>query len=562
MGWLVPISLLPMYLLAELSYSQFYAFYKEDTELKPAKNTLALMRTKRSTRELFLEMRYKDWYAVNPPDISILAHEEGTPFEFEDLNVYETASADTKSDHVPHPLDGYWSMTCRDANGDYPTLGLFHFILSVAPDGSITGSGELYTAKLKLTGTFTAHGDGLPITMDLRMIGDVDNDYIFHGTYNQERDIVTGSWEKADRSVDSADPEAEEDGANEDIQDNKPADDPTAASDVNGNPTDASNSSQANNEIDDPNAQQSNTTSLETEEVAVDSAPTEHEDTEVLAQADTPIEDAHTSRETMKDPDQQPSPSDESTHDHIGPAVQDDLPPGVAADNEGSEDSDSSASEPVQDTQSSDDMIKVAENAQGDDDAVVIEGETGVVLSDQPDKTINSPEGSNDMTSEESKDSDTPELAAEPEVLGDVAENEDLEGADDPMDQVDESPASLDTFAMRRTPAHLHRFRRNINLDTDTDTDSSLLAKNRWKFAIAAIKFQVQKQSMSWEYVRTCFAERRLWLDLAVAFWLDLLPPNRVDFMCTLTMDYPPSQSRLYETIASFLNDRAYPYKT
>lgn len=127
----------------------------------------------------------------------------------------------------------------------------------------------------------------------------------------------------------------------------------------------------------------------------------------------------------------------------------------------------------------------------------------------------------------------------------------------DSMEKAD-SP-TLYIFVMRRTPVDVYRFRRNLNLDTATD--SSVLAKARWKFAIEATRFQVQTKTFSWDYVRARFAEQRLWVNLWVAFWKELLPDDRIDTLYALTEVTTPSQSRLYHVIASYLYYRDYEFK-
>lgn len=177
---------------------------------------------------------------------------------------------------------------------------------------------------------------------------------------------------------------------------------------------------------------------------------------------------------------------------------------------------------------------------------------------DHPQEIIEVAEGLDNKTPEEDDDSGTSEAGEEVQASGDVADNADE--ANDSNAEEDESPPALNTFSMRRTPADMRRFRRDLNLDTEADP--SIMARNRWTFAIEATKFQVQIKNLSWEYVRARFAERRLWLDLTVAFWQNLLPSDRIDLMCALTGIYGPSQSRLYEVIANYLNPRGYPFKT
>lgn len=288
--------------------------------MTPAKSMLPKERSKRSTRELLLEVRNN--LAV-PSDTTILALEKGAPFEFEDFNIYESAGVKTDLDPISHPLEGYWSMMCFRSNGSMvPRLGLLHFVLAVAPDGSVTGSGEAFAGKLLLTGTAAEVDEGSSThSLDLKMIIDnVEVDYFLHGVHNAERDVVTGPWANKDR------PQA--------------------------------------------------------------------------------------------------------------------------------------------------------------------------------------------------------------------------------------SRYAARTFTMRRTPADIHRFRCDLNLETETD--SSVLAKKRWKFATDAARFRVQIKNFSWEYLRARFTERRLWLDLIVAFWQKLLPTDRIDLFCTLTGQYAPWQSRLFQAIARYLDRRDY----
>jgi hypothetical protein len=181
---------------------------------------------------------------------------------------------------------------------------------------------------------------------------------------------------------------------------------------------------------------------------------------------------------------------------------------------------------------------------------------------DQPQEMTNvAAEESNGKKSAEGNDPGILQPAEDPQTPHKLADNAvGIQEVDDCDVKEDVSPEAVNTFSMRRTPADIHRFRRNLNLDSEADP--SVMAKNRWKFAIEATKFQVQVKNMSWEHVRARFAERRLWLDFAAAFWQNLLRPDRVDMMCALTEEYAPSQSRLYETIAKFLNDREYAFKT
>ncbi|KAF5325408.1 hypothetical protein D9619_010005 [Psilocybe cf. subviscida] len=488
------------------AYGMFYAFYKEDTEQTPAKNTLIKARTKRSTRELLLEMRYKSDEEAVPPDNTILALEKGAPLEFEDLNVYENASANTDPDHVVHPVEGYWSVTFLDSDGDFfPILGLFHFVLTVAADGSITGSGESYVGRLKITGTSVPPEEGSSQSVELRMV--VDNsevDYLFHGTHNPERDVVTGSWEKVDR-VQETPPEAPAedtaDGVQEGVSGEVAADTWPGTITPNDGDSEANESLEADVVTSEDNAQQTTVSDVSTDEVTTDDAPSAQDDAKTPTQIDTAAEDHQTSSttESIVEDKQQVASNDSST------------PGGTET---------------------------VAEN-------------------DQPQEITKVAEGSEDSTSEEDNDSEA-EPAEDSQTSDDAVET--AEGADDANEPEDEGPQALNTFSMRRTPAHMYRFRRNLNLDSETD--SSVMAKNRWKFATEATKFQVQTKTFSWEYVRARFAERRLWLDLTVAFWQNLLPSDRIDVMCALTGEYAPSQSRLYETIANYLNPRGYPFKT
>lgn len=494
---------------------QFYASYKKDTEISPAKNSLAKMRTKRSTRELLLEMRYKSSEAALSADTSVLALEKGAPFDFEDLNVYTAPRAKMDLDHVPHPLDGCWSASCFGSDGDFsPTLGLAHFVLSVAPNGSVTGFGEAYFGPLKLTGTSTYSGEGLPIFVDLKVvINNADGDYVFHGTHNSERDTVTGSWDKVERTQESA-PEADPldtgaTGAQEGvpdavIRDTKGVQDAIVPGDDNSNSIAASKKSEPDAVVAEVNAQQTNVADVPTNEGTIGDEPNAQVDTEKPTQADIAVEDTQTST-TPGDivNGELRTASNDSTHDVTRSALE----------------------------------------------------------NDPPQETVNVTEGSDDKKSAGDSDPNTSETAEDLQTSHEVAETAvGVQTAEDSGVKKEESPKTLNTFSMRRTPEHLHRFRRNLNLDSEADP--SVLAKNRWKFAIESTKFQVQARNMSWEYIRARFAERRLWLDLAVAFWQDLLPPDRIDIMCVLTVEYPPSQSRLYETIANFLNDRGYPFKT
>lgn len=113
--------------------------------------------------------------------------------------MYESAGVKTDSGHASHPLEGYWSVTCLSSGALFSLLGLCHFVLSVASDGSITGRGEAYVGKLLLKGT-TAKSIQGSSTYSLKLNMFVDNkkvDYFLHGVHNTERDIVTGSWDVA-----------------------------------------------------------------------------------------------------------------------------------------------------------------------------------------------------------------------------------------------------------------------------------------------------------------------------------------------------------------------------
>ncbi|KAF5325410.1 hypothetical protein D9619_010003 [Psilocybe cf. subviscida] len=691
------------------AYGMFYAFYKEETEVKPAKNTLAQMRTKRSTRELFLEMRYRTEEAAVSLDTSILALEKGAPFEFEDLNVYESTSVMADPDRVPHPVEGYWSVICYDSDGFFPTLGLFHFVLSIAPDGSITGSGESYVGQLKLTGTSVSSGEGLPISIELKMVADNEAfDYIFHGTHNSERDTATGTWEKVERAQESPPEASTEDTADEGYegvfdevaQDTWPGQGAIAPNDGDSDLTGASESPEADVVTSAVNVPQAIVPAVSTDEATVSDAPSAEDGTKTPTQIDAAAEDNQNSNtaENIVDDKQQLASNDPSAPDGTSPAAENDQPREMTNASEGSDDliweeEDNPKAKPAQDPQASDDAAESpggavsteviqdtepdqdAYNGDGDSidaskpsdapseveqnaseasiaantDAVVAQegvsdtiipdtlpvhnprvpsdGDSAIIdtsksteaseaigdmdaqrtsvacpitgevaIGDEPDehadtkppgqanagvedkqqsnpgdslfleenqrqKTTNLAQELNNEKSMEDGNPNLSEFAKDPQIPDEVAEEtEGVQGTDDSDVNKEESPKLLNTFSMRRIPAHIRRFRPSHT--GDSLPDSSAMAKNRWKFAIEATKYQVQVKNMPWEYVRARFAERRLWLDLSVSFWQNLLPPDRVDLMCNLTLEYGPSQSRLYETIANFLNDRGYPFKT
>jgi hypothetical protein len=473
------------------------------------------MKTKRSTHELILEMRYKGEEAALPIDTSVLALEKGAPFKFEDLNVCEAPRATMDLVHVPHPMEGYWSLICFGSDGDYsPNLGLAHFVLSVAPDGSITGSGEAYLGPLKLTGTSISSGEGFPISVDLKMIVDnADSDYTFHGAHNPKRDTVTGSWDKVERTQESA-PEATlavTDAVGEQelvpdtfAQDTDPVQEAIVPNDNSGNSVDASKKSEPDVSLAGVDAQQIDVADVPTNEVVIGDESNGQANKMTPTQAGTAVEDVQTST----------------------------VPENIANGEQG----------PASYSSMHDNTVSVLEN-------------------NHHRQTTNAAELSDDKNSAESGDPGISEPNEDTKASHVAAENAvGMQGADDSNVQDGGSPRVLGTFSMRRTPADMHRFRRRFNLDRVADP--SVMAKNRWKFAIEAIRFQIQAKNMSWEHVRARFAERKLWQDLAVAFWRGLLPTDRLDLMCALTVEYAPSQSRLYEAIANFLNNRGYPFKT
>ncbi|KAF5325407.1 hypothetical protein D9619_010006 [Psilocybe cf. subviscida] len=493
------------------AYGMFYASYKANTEITPAKKTLIKMRTIRSTRELILGMRNKSEEAAVVADVTILAFSRGAPLEFEDLNVYETASAQMGLEQISHPLEGYWSVECFDSDGDFfPALGLFHFVLSVASNGSITGSGESYDGCLKLTGTTSlSSAEGSFQSVELKMVVD-DREFVytFHGTHNSKRGTVKGSWERIEQfqeipvessAKDSAD-EQQEGVPNEVMQNTGPSQDIIASSDCDSIPVDAGEWLETTSEMD---IQRSGFPDVSTQEVTLDNAPSVQEGTKASTPANTVVEEVQTPTqpESHGDGEQHTNSSNISTHDDSGVALENDHSPEIISISEASDnmectgDNDSETSKPTQDPQTSEDM------------------------------------------------------------------SEDADREDDPDILENESPKSLNTFSMRRTPAHIYRFRHDLILDSELGTDSSVMAKNRWKFAIEATIFQVQTRNMSWEYVQARFAERRLWFDLTVAYWRNLLALDRIILLCNLTWQYAPSQSRLYQTIAKYLNPREYPSK-
>lgn len=334
------------------------------------------MTVKRTMHELLHEMPNKSGQPAALPDTTVLALTKGTPLGLEDLNLHGSTIVKTNQDIVPHPLDGYWSVTFREDGYSFSELGLFHFMLSIASDGTVTGFGEAYFGKLRITGTVAFPDNELSTgSLELNVVVDdtadeQDDHYVLHGTHNAERDVVTGSWQEFD---------------------------------------------------------------LE----------------ESLSKA-----------------------SGEQT------------------------------AGAVQDTQQDQEVLNL-NNA-------------------------------------------TTDLAD----AGNAAEDANSE---------DESFLEFGTFTMRRTPAHMYQLRRDSDLDSETD--SSVLAKNRWKFAIEVTKFQVQIKNFSWEYIRARFVERRLWLDLTAAFDQDVLPDDRFDLMWDLTELYSPSQSRIYEAVSNYLSDREYGFK-
>lgn len=398
------------------------------------------MRTIRSTRELFLEMRNKIEEVAIPDDITLLALEKGSPLEFEDLDVYSAARVERAPGHVPHPLEGYWSVMCTDRYGGFfAVLGLVHFVLSVAPDGSITGFGEAYGGRLNLVGTSVSSGEGLPNSVELKMVvGTLRFDFYFHGTHDPERDTVTGLWEEMETSHEAAVAViAKADGAVEGVsnditQGTEPGQDATIPSKGYSFPIDASKLTEADvttaAEVD---AQQ---TGISTDELDIDEAHNQQEDMQAqLTQADTDVEQIQTTSpaERIVDDEQQAS--------------------------------------------------KVPMN------------------------------------------------------------NNFIYG----------------TFSMRRTPADIRRFGRNL----DSKTDSSMIAKNRWKFALEATRFQVQVKNMSWEYVRARLAERRLWLGSFATLGQKRPPRFLLAQISGLTGECAPSQGRLYEATLKFFRLRGYLYR-
>lgn len=446
-----------------------------------AENTLTKIWAKRSPREILFEMCDKSEEAAVQADTTVFPFENGVPLE--DFNIYDSASTATVPAHVPHPLTGYWSVKCFDSDGDlFLGLGLFHFALSVASDGSMIGTGESYVGRLKLTGTSAFSGEGFSQSVKLKMV--VDNsevDYIFYGIHNPERDTVTGSWDKVERPQETS-PEASSKGTTDEMH---------ATARVNtGKPLEAPS---------DVDFQDTGAPDASTHEVAFSGAPNAEVDSRTPTQVDDVVEEAQTPN----------PPKDIAAGEHLS-----DLHASGAPD----------------------DTYFALEN-------------------DLPQETKNLSEGSDNTTSEKDDDSHGSEPSQDLQTSEDAAEN-----ADDSGEQDEERLNPLNTFSMRRTPAHMHRFRRDYNLDSKTD--SSVMAKNRWSFAIKATLFQVQGRDMTWDYVRTRFAERKLWLDLTVLFWQNLLPIDRIGLMCTLTGEYGPSQSRIYETIAHYLNQRGYASKT
>ncbi|KAF5325471.1 hypothetical protein D9619_010061 [Psilocybe cf. subviscida] len=177
------------------AYGMFYAAYKEDTEISPAKSTLTKVRAKATRQNIILASRTKKEAEDIRPDLSILALGQISSFDFDLLSVHPPS--DTIEGVMSNPLGGYWCGVCWDIDSDvFPEVGLLHFTLCVTSDGTVSGDGESYRGAMELSGHVSQRpSNDFLHDVDLKMSFGTDLLISFKGVYDVERDAMHGNWE-------------------------------------------------------------------------------------------------------------------------------------------------------------------------------------------------------------------------------------------------------------------------------------------------------------------------------------------------------------------------------
>lgn len=154
----------------------------------PAKNILfSEARTKRAVQDLILELPSDMVKLGQQKDLSILAHGEGEPFNYDHMDGFNTA----EGDRAIHPLHGYWS--CVNLNDTGEIQGTFDYLLRVGADGTVSGTRESWAGLSKVSGTVQS-SDGSPMDLQLDYILNDAHVYI-KGRYDPATDVITGELE-------------------------------------------------------------------------------------------------------------------------------------------------------------------------------------------------------------------------------------------------------------------------------------------------------------------------------------------------------------------------------
>ncbi len=142
--------------------------------------------------------------------------------------------------------------------------------------------------------------------------------------------------------------------------------------------------------------------------------------------------------------------------------------------------------------------------SQGEDEVVLEEDTDGKSSSSlQNDETEAADEGHSGTASPESHEAD---------VHHDDSQAPDSSGSADP-----ESEDYHYKFILRRTPASLCRFLPgDPRVPPVPDESAKSHAMAQWNFAYTSVRDRMRRKSLSWQFVRDKFAERRRFLDLAI----------------------------------------------
>lgn len=93
---------------------------------------------------------------------------------------------------MSHPLGGYWCGVCLDAADKVSgEMGLVHFSLSVASDGTLSGTGECYRGSFGISGHVAQNpANGFLQNVDLKILYETS----ILGVYDAGRDRMYGNW--------------------------------------------------------------------------------------------------------------------------------------------------------------------------------------------------------------------------------------------------------------------------------------------------------------------------------------------------------------------------------